>query len=223
MATAVALAALVLAAYGGYRAGLAEGVAERDRLLSERQRAQETVRILEERLARTEARLDELRLAYRELQAAYRRKAIEGELEELLGLVRRRLADGVPLARLRFLIERATPEERCDERVEAGRVYVRVPLARGVRFGLTLAGGRLALDVSGRPARDAEGRPEAWFDPAAPVRVVFVRLDGAREEIEGMLPLAHRLVAGGDEYRIVLQADARRGWLRVAVQRCDYP
>ncbi len=214
---------VVLAAYGGYRAGLAEGAATRARLLSERQRAEETVRILEEKLARTEARLDQLRLAYRELETAYRRKAIEGELEELLALVRRRLAEGVPLERLRFLIASAAPQERCDQELEAGRVYVRVPLARGVRFGLALADGRIALSVAGRPARDEEGRPEAWFDPAAPVAVEFVLLDGSRQRIEGTLPLVHRLVAGGDEYRIGLQPDSRRGWVRVAVQRCDYP
>ncbi|GBD41655.1 hypothetical protein HRbin39_01039 [bacterium HR39] len=214
------LAAAVLVAYGGYRAGLAEGRAERERLRTELQRAREQVRILEERGARTAQRLDALHLAYRELERRYRERAIEGELEEVLVLLRRKLAEGVPLARLRFLVENAAVERRCGES-ERARLYVRVPLARDRRAAATLAGGVLTLAAEGEPARDEEGRPEAWYDPLKPVRVRILRLDGRSEELEGPLPLARELLVGNAVYRLVLAPDPRRGWLEVTVQRCD--
>lgn len=213
-------ACAVLVAYGGYRAGLAEGRAARERLRTELQRAREQVRILEEREARTAERLDALRLAYRELERRYRERAIEGELEEVLVLLRRKLAEGVPLSRLRFLVENATVERRCGESRRT-RLFVRVPLARDRRHAATLFGGVLTVAVEGEPARDEEGRPEAWYDPLKPVRVRILRLDGGREELEGPLPLARELLVGDAVYRLVLAPDARRGWLEVTVQRCD--
>jgi len=216
------VAAAVTVAYGGYRAGIAEGRAERERLRTELQRAREQVRILEERQARTAQRLDALQLAYRELERRYRERAIEGDLEEVLVLLRQRIAEGVPLSRLRFLIANARVERRCGKS-ERTQLFVRVPLARDRRAAATLAEGALTVAVEGVPARDAEGRPEAWYDPLEPVRVRILTLDGRREELEGRLPVAREVVASGSVYRLVLAPSARRGWLEVAVQRCDQP
>ncbi len=223
LALALLLAAAAVAvAYGGYRAGIAEGRAERERLRTELQRARERARILEEREARTAERLDALRLAYRELERRYRERAIEGELEEVLVLLRRRLAEGVPLARLRFLIANARVERRCGKS-ERTRLFVRVPLARDRRAAATLGDGAVTVAVEGVPARDREGRPEAWYDPLEPVRVRILTLDGREEEVEAPLPVAREVAAAGAVYRLVLAPSARRGWLEVTVQRCDQP
>ena len=214
------VALLLLVVMMAYETGLSQDAAERERLRADLQRLKEVNRILNEKLATTQERLEGLAKTYAELRAAYEETTVEGELADLVALLERRMEEGIPAERLAFLLRNATADAGCESEVETARLFVAVPLARGQRTSASLAGGRIALAVEGRPARDEGGRPEAWFDPAAPVRATLTLIDGRRERFEGVLPATYRLLLEGREYRLVLQAAARRGFLEVALQRC---
>ncbi len=222
-AVSAALALAALAAIAGYEAGRAQLELERDRALAEAGRVREHNRVLVERLARAEERLALLERRYARLEEAYRRRALEPRYAELLRLIRRREAEGVPLERLRWLIDQAGIAERCEETVEVQRLFVRVPLARGQRSTAALAGGRITVRLVGTPARDAEGRVEAWYDPEQPVEMIIQLLDGRRQTLRGPLPLLARVVVGDRAYRLAAQPGERRGYAQIAAQRCAYP
>ncbi len=213
-------ALLLLVVMMAYETGLSQDAAERERLRADLQRLKEVNRILNEKLATTQERLEGLAKTYAELRAAYEETTVEGELAALVALLERRMEEGIPAERLAFLLRNATAEAGCEEAVETARLFVAVPLARGQRTSASLAGGRIAVAVEGQAARDEGGRPEAWFDPGAPVRATLTLIDGRRERIEGTLPVTYRLLLEEREYRLVMQAADRRGFLQVALQRC---
>ncbi len=217
------LALLVLMIMMAYQTGLSESAAERARLRADLQRLKEVNRILNEKLAVSQERLEGLAKTYAELRAAYAEKTVEGEVAALLELVKGKLEEGIPAERLAFLLRNATPEAGCDRAVETARLFVRVPLARGQRTSASLAEGRIGVAVEGQAARDEGGRPEAWFDPQAPVRATLTLIDGRKQRLEGILPTTYRLLLDDQEYRIALQPAQRRGFVEVALQRCGTP
>ncbi len=217
------LALLVVMIMMAYQTGLSESAAERARLRADLQRLKEVDRILNEKLAVSQERLEGLAKTYAELRAAYAQKTVGGEVEALLELLKSKLEEGVPAERLAFILRNATPEADCGREVETARLFVAVPLARGQRTSASLAEGRIAIRVEGQPARDEGGRPEAWFDPQAPVRATLTLIDGRRQRLEETLPTTHRLLLEDQEYRIALQPADRRGFVEVALQRCGAP
>ncbi len=216
-------ALLLFAVVAAYEAGRSELRLQYERALAEAQRVKELDRLLNERIARLEAEREALQSRYAELERTYRQQALEPRYATLLRLLRRKEAEGVPLERLAFLLESASVKRDCSKEVETHRLFVRVPLARQARDTVAVAEGRITVTVVGRPARDAEGRPQAWFDPAAPVEVTFHLLDGRREQSSGVLPLMRELVLDDVAYRVALHPARRRGFLQVTVQRCAYP
>ncbi len=220
LATVAATGLFLLVVMMAYQTGLSQQHAERERLRADLQRLKEVNRILNEKLAVAQERLEGLAKTYAELRAAYEEKVVEGELAALLALLEARIEQGVPPERLAFVLRNATAESGCEAEVETARLFVEVPLARGQRRSASLADGRIAVTVEGQPARDEGGRPEAWFDAGAPVRATLTLIDGRRERIEGTLPVTYRLLLEDREYRIVLQAADRRGFLQVTLQRC---
>jgi hypothetical protein len=95
-------------------------------------------------------------------------------------------------------------------------------LHRGANDSVSFADNAITVTAEGRSATTAEGAPEAWFDAGQPIKVRFVLIGGRSEEVSGVLPLHHALVAGDYEHRFtVLGGD--RGFIRVAAERCKYP
>ncbi len=217
------LALLLLMIMMAYQTGLSESAAERARLRADLQRLKEVDRILNEKLAVSQERLEGLAKTYAELRAAYAEKTVEGEVAALLELLKSKLEEGISAERLAFLLRNATPEADCGRAVETARLFVEVPLARGRPTNASLAEGRIAIRIEGQAARDEGGRPEAWFDPGAPVRATLTLIDGRTQRIEGVLPITHRLLLDDREYRIALQPAQRRGFVEVALQRCEPP
>jgi hypothetical protein len=70
--------------------------------------------------------------------------------------------------------------------------------------------------------RTAEGLPEAWYDPALPVRVDFQTLDGAVVSIQGVVPLTHSMVVDRREYRFSVVAGDQR-FVEITAQDCALP
>ena len=91
-------------------------------------------------------------------------------------------------------------------------------VVNAVRFG----DGRILVRGEGTSARNEQGLAEAWFDPAAPVRLSFTTLAGETEEVQGVLPLQHRMVEGDQEYRFSIIA-GQRAFIEITGQTCRLP
>lgn len=220
-----ALAAVVVAAlaYAAYEAGRAQWRAEVDRLARENAHLEALDRERVQRLVEALSRIEVLEARNAALEEELARSVPDGRTAELVELLRARLADGFPADRLASILRSLTHERDCRLEESGARVYVRVPLAADRRNHANLAGGRIAVRLEGEPARDAEGRPEAWYDTAGPVLVSLVTVDGRRIEDHGPLPLTRSLVVGDREYRLLVQPDERRGFARIVVESCAWP
>lgn len=220
VAVAVLAAVALLAAY---EAGRVRRAAEIEQLRREnaRLRAVDDERV--DRLVAALARVEVLEARNAELERRLARQTPDAGLRALVELLRERLREGIGADRLAFLLRSAAPFRACAIEEEGKAVFVGVPLARARRNYANLAGGRLTVRLEGEPERDAEGRPEAWYDTGAPVRLSLTTLDGRSMEAEGVLPLFTNIVVADREYRILAQPDERRGFARLVVESCAWP
>jgi hypothetical protein len=220
-----ALSSLLLAAlaYVAYEAGRAHWRAEVDRL----QRANAQLEALDrervQRLVEALSRIEVLEARNTALEQELARRVPDVRMAELVELLKARLADGIPIDRLASILRSLTRERDCVLEEQGVRVFVRVPLASDRRNHASLAGGLMSVRLEGEPARDGEGRPEAWYDPAAAVRLLLVTVDGRRLEYDETLPFTRSLVLGQREYRLLVQPDERRGFVRIVVESCSWP
>lgn len=161
-------------------------------------------------------------------EATVRESALQAQLpspEEgsLLETVRRKAAEGVSLARLNEIVSAASSTRRCDNTPATKRFRVRTPLGGGEEgAAASFADNAITVRAEGRSALNQSGAPEAWFDPAQPVTVSFLHLNGATSRAQGILPLQHAIAIGDDEFRFQIQAGSH-GLIIITMDRCDYP
>jgi cell division protein FtsB len=153
----------------------------------------------------------------------YKANVPQGEPAELFSLMKRRLNNGVDAERLTFVIQQAQSEASCDAGPETRRFLVQTPLSDGAADSVSFANNRVTVTARGASAKDAQGRPEAWFDPDQPVTVTIRRPGGDARSLKGTLPLHPAVVAQGDEHRFSVIPGDRRGFVEVTWQRCAYP
>lgn len=223
----LARVALVLAALGtalgyAYQVGASKAEAVIAQLREEIERLQASNVALGERLTVAAQAADAARTRARALEQRYAVEVPQGIERELLARVERQLAAGVPPERLAFLIEQSGPQRECAA-PETRRFVVRTPINQELGAAVGFAGGRVVVGGDGTPARNAQGLPEAWFDPGEPVTLRFRTLDGRTETVEGVLPLHHAMAVGGREYRFSVTGSDRRGFVDVAAQSCAFP
>lgn len=213
----------VTAAAGyAYRIGISVAEAKTEQLRSNLARFQGDNLTLRERLADLSHQAREARRRAAALETRYAEEVPVGEAATLMRQVARQLDAGVDPRRLGFLIRAAAHSVSCESLPESRRFVVETPIASGPRSTVQFGGNRLNIWASGLSARTTDGSPEAWFDPAEPVHVVFEALGGRRESLAGELPLAHRMVVDGREYRFALVAGAR-SFVEVTGQACRLP
>lgn len=157
-----------------------------------------------------------------EWQQRYVKDVPSGDLATLVGQLNERLADGVSPERLAFLINTAHARANCDNAPVTKRFLVKTPLYSGANDSVSFIDNSITVTASGESATTDAGQPEAWFDPAQPVTVTFTGLGGGQSQAQGVLPLHHSVVRGGNEYRFTAVAGAQ-GFLNVTGDRCDYP
>ncbi|MEC8851105.1 MAG: hypothetical protein VXX43_03990, partial [Pseudomonadota bacterium] len=135
-----------------------------------------------------------------------------GTDRELYDLIRARIADGLSVARLRFLIGSARRKRDCLD-PDTRRFVVRTPVTSGPRsaasFGkdrITITGrGASAKSADGRALRvtaapkhylnyDLEGRKDAWQSDWGPSRNDFNAIVPKQEQVEYYLAQFHRMV-----------------------------
>lgn len=140
----------------------------------------------------------------------------------LLETARKKAADGVALPRLTEIISSATRERRCDGNPIVKRFRVRTPITGDEGTAATFGNNVITIRAEGRSARNEAGDPEAWFDPAQPIALNFLHINGAAGRTEGVLPLSYAMAVGKDEYRFQIDKGPI-GLIVVAMDRCDYP
>jgi hypothetical protein len=213
--------AAVLAMGGyAYQVGVSASQARSEKLEADLVRFQESNLELRDRLAATTQRIGQAESALETLRRRYAEDVPQGELAQLLAQIRAQRAKGVAIERLAFLIDVAERPPACDPPLTK-RFVPRTPVSAGpvsyVRFD-----DRVTVTGTGESARNAEGLPEAWFDPARPVRLSFRTLDGEVVSIEGVVPLSHRMVVGEREYRFSVLPGERQ-FVEVSGQACALP
>ncbi len=155
-------------------------------------------------------------------QGRYQREVPTGEIKTLTDLVVEKAQGGVALDRLAFLIGAAGNAMACDNEPVTKRFIVPTPLYNGANSWVGFADSTVTVTAMGASAVNESGQVEAWFDPAAPIKITFTQLGGENSEIEGVLPLHHSLLVGGSEYRFAIVA-GDRGFLNVTADRCNFP
>jgi hypothetical protein len=181
-----------------------------------------TVNTLRQQNRKHQAEIANERQRAEDWRLQYDRDVPEGALKELFDLMRGRLEDGVPEDRIRFVISSAKNREECDPTPVTKRFIVQTPLQTGANSAVTFADGAMTVSAIGVSDRNADGRPEAWFDATKPITVRITRPGGETKEVSGLLPLHPSIVIDDAEYRFSLVTGAR-GFVQVAEERCAYP
>ncbi|MFQ5774450.1 MAG: coiled-coil domain-containing protein [Kiloniellaceae bacterium] len=218
----IGLSAVLAAGVIAYRSG--STLVQREVENLEREIVDLTARVEELQERNTDLRADMI-LAERRLDEAnerYERDVPTGRMAALLGRVQAKLEAGVKLDRIEFLIDSAQNPRPCEPDAATKRFLVQTPLYSGANDSVSFANNTVTITALGESATNAEGRLEAWFDPAKPVTVRFTRIGGKTTEKVGKLPLHTSLVIGDYEYRYSVIAGPR-GFVQVTGDRCEYP
>jgi cell division protein FtsB len=234
------LAAVAIVGGYGYQVGVSADQAWTDKLEADLQRFQEDNLALRDQLAMTalhasaaRTALEDLQRRYRakvrdgalaaleDLQRRYRARVPDGALAGLLGRVERQLQAGVDQARLAFLIDAAGQDAGCPQPPVTKRFTPRTPLGIGP-VGAVRFDDRITVTADAESALDEQGQPEAWYDPAKPVRLAFRTLDGRELAVEGTLPLRHSVLVDGAEYRFSA-IPGPTSFVEITGQACPFP
>ena len=219
----IGLGAIAAAGVIAYQAG--SGLSEREmeelgqRLAAASERAEELERQntgLQADLILEDRRLKDLELRYG--------RDVPGEaLAALIGRIREKLDAGVDVSRLEFLIESAGEPRKCDDKPVTKRFIVRTPISRSANDSVSFANNRITITALGDSAVNAEGKVEAWFDPALPITVRLTQVGGSTTVEKGQLPLHASVIVNDNEYQYSVVAGAQRGFVEVTGDRCDFP
>jgi hypothetical protein len=215
------LAAVAIVGGYGYQVGVSADQAWTDKLEADLQRFQQDNLVLRDELAVTALNASAARTALDDLQRRYEAEVPDGALAGLLERVERQLQAGVDQARLAFLIDSAGQDAGCPAAPVTKRFSPRTPISTGpasaVRFD-----DRITVTASAEAAVDEQGLPEAWFDPARPVRIAFHTLDGRELAVEGALPLRQSVLVDGIEYRFSA-IPGPTSFIEITSQACPFP
>ena len=219
----VLLAVLVVVTVGGYgyQIGMSATQVHTAKLEADLARFQQSDLDLRDQLALVTQHADQADRALEDLRRRYALDVPQGEAASVVQRVEAQLQAGVDPARLAFLIDAAATPASCEAQPVTKRFMPRTPISTGpisfVRFD-----DRITVTGTGQPTRNPDGLSEDWYDPALPIRLEFRTLNGAVSSLEGVVPLNHRLVVDGREYRFSVVA-GERWFVQVTAQICAFP
>ena len=219
----VLLAVLVVVTVGGYgyQIGMSATQVHTGKLEADLARFQQSDLDLRDQLALVTQHADQADRALEDLRRRYALDVPQGEVAPLVQRVEAQLQAGVDPARLAFLIDAAATPASCEAQPVTKRFMPRTPISTGpisfVRFD-----DRITVTGTGQPTRNPDGLSEDGYDPALPIRLEFRTLNGAVSSLEGVVPLNHRLVVDGREYRFSVVA-GERWFVQVTAQVCAFP
>lgn len=206
-----------------YGAGRQVGQAQIDALQHQLEESRVTQEALQVENGRLAAAASAAQKAEAEWRRRYENDVPRGELADLLKQAKQRLEEGVELSRLSFVISAVERERDCRGEPVTRRFLVRTPLHRGGNDAASFADGLFTVTASGPTAVNADGNPEAWFDPSATLRLTVTKLGGEVSQFEGQLPLHFSIVHDGSEHLFAAQQGENRGFLRVTHDLCAFP
>ncbi|MEM6780896.1 MAG: hypothetical protein AAF569_03445 [Pseudomonadota bacterium] len=175
---------------------------------------------LQDSLTELRAEAQTANTRFEQIKKEYAELIPEGPMQDLTALLRAQLEKGMDPQRLGFFIRSARPPTGCVE-PDVRRFVVSTPAYRGPASVVSVADGAIKIQGSGASARNDKGQPEAWFDPAQPVSVVFTSQNGTDRK-KGTLPIQHSVVAGNREYRFTIE-EGSRSFAKVVFDSCSYP
>lgn len=156
-------------------------------------------------------------------QRRYEQEVPQGEVREIMDLVRDRLEEGVEAERIAFVVSAAQNETRCAPEITSRRFIVQTELTQGANASVSFADRAITVTGKGEAALDSNGNLAGWFDRAKPVSINFALPGGDTTIVEGVLPLHHAVVLGDKAHRFTITAGDDRGFVMVSEQVCDYP
>lgn len=174
----------------------------------------------QEELTQMRAEVQTANARFEQLQATYNEMIPEGPMREITGLIKSQLDEGMDPERLKFAVLSARPPRNCTD-PETKRFVVSTPAYTGADSQITLADGAIKITGSGVSARNDKGDPEAWYDPAKAVNLVFTAGD-KEEKKSGTFPIQHTVVLADKQYRFTVEEGAR-SFAKVTFDSCDYP
>ena len=203
-----------------YQVGVSANQARTTQLEADLVRFQHDNLDLRDRIALVTKQSAEADAALESMRQRYAADIPSGDAADLLAQLQAQLAAGVAPERLAFLIE-AAGLDVCRGEPVTKRFMPRTPVSTGplssIRFD-----DRITVTGDGEPALNEAGLPEAWYDPAQPVRLEFRTLDGGVTSVEGIVPFTHRMVVDGKEYRFSAMRGQPR-FLEMTAQACPLP
>lgn len=206
-----------------YRAGAIVAQGEIRQLRVETQQLSKSVADVQKRNLGLMATAERAKLNAHEWQTRYEHDVPKGETQRLYSLLVKQLAAGVTEDRLAFLISAANQGQSCANDPVTKRFLIKTPIAGGTNHSVSFANNAITIIGEGQPAVNAANQPEAWFDPAQPVTVLFSRLGGETSQVTGKLPIHHSVVLGNSEYRFTVTSGDSRGFVNVTGDRCKFP
>lgn len=160
-------------------------------------------------------------IRYEQLQETYEDITSNGDLQEMVDMLRSQLKDGMDARRLKFVIRSARPPQNCTD-PETKRFVMSTPAYDGADNVVSLANGLLKITGSGQSAKSKAGKPEAWYDPAKRVSIQFSTPGKKTDVKKGTMPLQHSMVVQNREYRFTIDAGAK-SFAKITFDSCDYP
>ncbi len=216
------LAAVVMAALAlfAFQLGIEDERGRAGRLADEAARLAETSQQAVQANAQLRGQLQATQARLKELEGAIGSTPRVSEAARvLMPTIEKKLAEGADPKRLAEAIA-AIDKPRDCEAPESKRFLVKTSLtADGPNTSVGFSNGLVTVSGQGVAAKNAEGRLEAWFEPAEPVTIRFTQIGGRTAEAAGKLPLHHMLSLGQAEHRFSVMA-AARGFVQVTAERC---
>ncbi len=217
------LAFVAVLGAASYRGGSELARREVSRLQQEVGALTTDIAALREENVQLQEQAEAARLSEAQWQKRFEAEVPTGKSRELLALIEAQTEKGADPARIEFLVGAAANERSCEDLPKTKRFLVRTPLYEGANDAVTFGDNAIVVTAQGESATDADGNPEAWFDPAKPVTLSFIGLGGGGSEVSGVLPLHHSVVRGDKEYRFSIVAAERQGFVSATEERCAYP
>lgn len=175
---------------------------------------------LQEQITEATAAAQTANKRYEQLQEEVESILPAGPMQDIVTLVREQLKQGMKPERLSFVIRSARPPTGCVD-PDSKRIVISTPANKGPKSIALIADGLIEISGAGQSARNQNGQPEAWYDPAKRTEIYF-RYDKKMEVKKGVLPLRYSVVAGDREYRFTIEAGAR-SFAKVTYDSCSYP
>lgn len=175
---------------------------------------------LQREMTQMRAEVQTANARYEQLQAAYNEAIPEGPMRDLTNLIREQLQEGMDPEIIKFAVLASRPPRNCTD-PETKRFVVSTPAYQGPDSEISIAEGAIRITGSGVSARNDKGDPEAWYDPAKSIDLVFIS-GGEEVKKSGTLPIQHTVILEDKQFRFTVE-EGSRSFAKVTFDSCDYP